>query len=509
MNDTKQTSKAPAFSVIMPTYNRAFCIKTAIDSLLNQTYQQFELIIVDDGSTDRTEQLIQKSYQKYLKSGKFKYIKLKHVGVSAARNVGIKEAKNEWITYLDTDNYLLSNALGVYSYNILKNPKQQNFYGKFIAKTTKEVFGKLFNFEDIKKQNTIDLGVYLHTKNLVEKCGAFDETLKRFVDWEMIARHCAYSHPILINEIVMEYNDSTKIKRITTTEKYSDTYVKAYEKINKLVKNTIKEKHEEQENVASCFFKIIIPNYNNMPYIQQCLDSILNQTFQDFKIIVVDDLSTDGSDKFCEMYARKYPDKINVLKMKAKGHEGGARNAGINYKYILSKYTYFVDGDDMLYSKQSLQILYDNLKNNDLDILLFNMIQLINGIYVQHGNKNEVFIENSKNNALTKWNSASAKIVKSTFITPFLENCDHGADAYQFITLLDKKPKIKQINNIIYTYRRNPHSLTMSTTSTRYADDTQLFYTKLSLLLLTLKTESVRSAVLYRIKLFNEGIITR
>lgn len=252
MNDTKQTSKAPAFSVIMPTYNRAFCIRDAIDSLLKQTYQQFELIIVDDGSTDRTEQLIQKFYQKYLKSGKFKYIKLNHVGVSAARNVGIKEAKNEWITYLDTDNYLLSNALGIYSYNISKNPGQQNFYGKFISKTTKEVYGKLFDFEDIKKQNTIDLGVYLHTKNLIEKCGAFDETLKRFVDWEMIARHCAYSHPILINEIVMEYNDSRKFQRITTSEPEAKSYSAAYDKIKNLTKSNEQQTKQKKIVVYTC-----------------------------------------------------------------------------------------------------------------------------------------------------------------------------------------------------------------------------------------------------------------
>ena len=58
------------------------------------------------------------------------------------------------------------------------------------------------------------------------------------------------------------------------------------------------------------FFKIVIPNYNNMAYIKKCLDSILDQTFQDFKIVIVDDLSTDLSDKFCEMYAEKYPNKI-------------------------------------------------------------------------------------------------------------------------------------------------------------------------------------------------------
>ena len=82
-----------------------------------------------------------------------------------------------------------------------------------------------------------------------------------------------------------------------------------------LIKDQVKEpelqkKVEVKPHLEKVFFKIIIPNYNNMAYIKKCLDSILEQTFQDFKIVVVDDLSTDGSDKFCEMYARKYPSKI-------------------------------------------------------------------------------------------------------------------------------------------------------------------------------------------------------
>ena len=62
------------------------------------------------------------------------------------------------------------------------------------------------------------------------------------------------------------------------------------------------------------FFKIIIPNYNNIQFIKECLDSILNQTFTDYKIVIVDDQSTDCSDKVCEVYAKNNPDKIVYLK---------------------------------------------------------------------------------------------------------------------------------------------------------------------------------------------------
>lgn len=118
------------------------------------------------------------------------------------------------------------------------------------------------------------------------------------------------------------------------------------------------------------FFKIVIPNYNNMAYIKECLDSILNQTFQDFKIILVDDQSTDMSYEFAKMYERKYPDKLVVLRAETKRYAGGCRNIGIDYP-LDCEYMYFVDSDDYLYSNDSLKIMYINLQDKP-DILLFN-----------------------------------------------------------------------------------------------------------------------------------------
>jgi glycosyltransferase involved in cell wall biosynthesis len=117
------------------------------------------------------------------------------------------------------------------------------------------------------------------------------------------------------------------------------------------------------------FFKIIIPNYNNMPYIKKCLDSILEQTFQDFKIIIVDDLSTDLSDKFCEMYARKYPDKIVFIKATKKIYAGGCRNIGLDYN-IKSEYTYLIDSDDWLYNNDVLYRLNKIIIENNFPKLI-------------------------------------------------------------------------------------------------------------------------------------------
>lgn len=91
------TSKTPVVSVVIPTYNRAFFVNKAIDSVLSQIFTDYEIIVVDDGSTDETK----KNLKKY--SDKIRYIYQDNSGVSAARNTGITIARGEWVAFLDSD----------------------------------------------------------------------------------------------------------------------------------------------------------------------------------------------------------------------------------------------------------------------------------------------------------------------------------------------------------------------------------------------------------------------
>jgi glycosyltransferase involved in cell wall biosynthesis len=85
-------------SVIIPTYNRCKFVQEAIDSVLAQTYTNFELIVVDDGSTDGTGEVIQSKYQ-----GKLIYIWQKNQGRSKARNLGISISTGKYLAFLDSD----------------------------------------------------------------------------------------------------------------------------------------------------------------------------------------------------------------------------------------------------------------------------------------------------------------------------------------------------------------------------------------------------------------------
>ncbi|CAN2048791.1 Glycosyl transferase [Candidatus Magnetomoraceae bacterium gMMP-13] len=103
-------------SVIIPTYNRVKFLKDAIDSVLAQDYNDFELIVVNDGSTDSTPELL-KSYGK-----RIKVIHQKNKGVSAARNSGIAESCGEFTAFLDSDDLWLSEKLSVQSIFFKKHP---------------------------------------------------------------------------------------------------------------------------------------------------------------------------------------------------------------------------------------------------------------------------------------------------------------------------------------------------------------------------------------------------
>jgi glycosyltransferase involved in cell wall biosynthesis len=106
----------PIFSVIIPTYNRASFITKAVDSVLRQTFSDYEIVVVDDGSTDTTRQALQQ-YGK-----KITVVHQANTGVSAARNRGVRNANGKWIAFLDSDDEWKENYLSRQLEHIRSNP---------------------------------------------------------------------------------------------------------------------------------------------------------------------------------------------------------------------------------------------------------------------------------------------------------------------------------------------------------------------------------------------------
>lgn len=111
---------------------------------------------------------------------------------------------------------------------------------------------------------------------------------------------------------------------------------------------------------------VVMPVYNTEQYLNESISAILNQTFEDFELILVNDGSTDNSLKIMEEFAQK-DSRIKIIDLKENGGAGNARNVGINH--IRGKYTIFTDSDDVMYP-QMLEKLYNYAQQNNLDVTI-------------------------------------------------------------------------------------------------------------------------------------------
>jgi glycosyltransferase involved in cell wall biosynthesis len=139
----------PFFSIIIPTYNRAHIIHRPIDSILAQTFTDWELIIVDDGSTDDTKTVVD-----FYQDERIRYVWQENQERSAARNHGIKLAKGEWICFQDSDDEYLPEHLQVLYQGIKENPRYKVIRtglfiyqgGKYIGKSGTRQINKYDQF---------------------------------------------------------------------------------------------------------------------------------------------------------------------------------------------------------------------------------------------------------------------------------------------------------------------------------------------------------------------------
>ena len=117
-------------SVIIPLYNKESAVERSVKSVLSQTYQNLELIVVDDGSTDNSLDVV-----KRIQDDRIIIIEQENGGPSKARNTGVRHAKGEWIVFLDADDELLPRALDYFSKLVKENPNIGFFCCPFFVKT--------------------------------------------------------------------------------------------------------------------------------------------------------------------------------------------------------------------------------------------------------------------------------------------------------------------------------------------------------------------------------------
>jgi len=220
-------------SVIIPTYNYGEFIQDAIDSVLNQTYGNFEILIIDDGSTDNTKEIIGK-----YDDGRIRYFYKENEGPSAARNYGIKESKGDYICFLDADDIFHPEKLSIQINQFNNNPEKNIglIYSDYICidkykRNIKYFKAKRFASQEqvinyLKKYNFINTSTVMIKREILDKVGYFDEGIRYLEDldlWLRIGRLYNFSY---VNKPLVKTRSHNKslrnnIKKIEKIKSYS------------------------------------------------------------------------------------------------------------------------------------------------------------------------------------------------------------------------------------------------------------------------------------------------
>ena len=221
-------------SVIIPVYNRENTILRAIKSVLNQTYENIEVIVIDDCSSDNTETLILKYYND---NSKVYYEKLKrNSGACVARNRGIEVSNGKYIAFLDSDDIFLENKIEIQVKAITETPCDlcATAYDRIGEKGTKRINIKKCNGENLYREllycNFITTGTLMGKRECFEKI-KFDERLPRYQDWDLVLRLCrAYKFVLMTDSTLIQEEQRNSITTSTGHKKTFDAMKIIYEK---------------------------------------------------------------------------------------------------------------------------------------------------------------------------------------------------------------------------------------------------------------------------------------
>jgi cellulose synthase/poly-beta-1,6-N-acetylglucosamine synthase-like glycosyltransferase len=182
-------SDAVRISVIVPTFNRAYCLAKAIDSILAQTNPLHEVIVIDDGSTDGTRELMA-GYRNQVR-----YFWQENRGISAARNAGIARATGTHIAFLDSDDWWHPDKLRCQTEALFREPAAALAYTDYyqhhpdgsVEQYSLPAPGKLW--PSLRYTNPLAVGSgLLFRKTVLIESGGFDETLRTAEDWDLMVR---------------------------------------------------------------------------------------------------------------------------------------------------------------------------------------------------------------------------------------------------------------------------------------------------------------------------------
>ena len=502
-------------SIIVPIYNVEKYLRECLDSISGQTYKKFECIMVNDGSTDSSQQIA----EEYLTDSRFKLINQSNKGLSEARNTGISHIREEstFVAFVDSDDYIYPDFLETliehieddvdiiegtieYFHDEIKVDNISHNFEKQILTTQNEKLRK-FALNELR----VSVFPKLFRKNLLtedffpkgwifEDLAVVPELISHSGKWIKLPK-VIYGYRNRPNSITTQEFSEEKLDVFKIFEKY-DLFFKDESDRTKLLVEKLKYLHlnyhdiefvpedtqykqfykQEKQKLLSkiadyeskTLISIIVPIYNVENYLRQCLDSIMNQTYQNFECLLINDGSPDNSADICREYVAK--DARFRYFEKENGGVASARNLGI--KRSEGAYITFIDSDDWVDSDY-LEVLHNSLLEEDADISVstYKRFEMSDGTWYFHsfqrGYEKRVFINQEIIEEFTKLNEydasyrfVSGKLVRKTVLHNILFNVmtTFGEDMEFWMKLYLISSKIVYSNRDTYIYRTDVHN---------------------------------------------------
>jgi glycosyltransferase involved in cell wall biosynthesis len=417
--------RSPKVSVIIPTYNRGKFLSLAIRSVLAQTFSDFEIIVIDDGSTDDTSAII-----KTIHDDRLIYIYQVNQGRSNARNHALRLARGGYITFLDSDDLYLPSKLElqvsyldshphvgmIYTSALCINEAGDPLPHKYEAKVSGHIYKDIAFFTPV----TITLPTVMARREVFDAVGGFDEEMHRFEDtdmWRRISKsycidaieeytcelrthednslvalnpeHIQTSLDHYAGKILREDRETSMAVRRKGLASIYMYYGKALRHVplwkwkgrallftsfcywpwNFIIAFKARFITPKLKQLTRWLFyrvfcpkvSIVIPVYNGADYLSEAIDSALAQSYKNIEILVINDGSNDDGDT--DRIALSYGKKIRYFK-KPNGGVASALNQAI--VEMTGKYFSWLSHDD-LYTKDKVEKEVDALSKIDSD----------------------------------------------------------------------------------------------------------------------------------------------
>ena len=376
----------PLVSIVIPVYNGANYVAEAIESALNQTYKNIEIIVVNDGSTDNTEKIV-KSY-----GDKVRYFYKENGGTSSALNLGVKNMKGDYFSWLSHDDMYYPNKIEKQIEELKRlDDKNTMIYSnsEYIDKNGKGLFRTEFEYRE--KPNLLNFPIFAVMFGMISGCSLlisksifvdnnfFDETLRYTQDYDLWYRLKNYNikfiTDVLVKTRIHESQDYQKINQRQNDE-IKSLWTKMLENITEKELNIIGlskyglyeclyryffgqqknnknhsgiisyikeylELHKEYSDISKIKVSIVVPFYNRINYLLETIDSVKKQTHKNWELILINDGSTENIYKVKELC----DDKIKLYDNSYGKGVSSARNLGMDIAD--GDYLAFLDSDDL------------------------------------------------------------------------------------------------------------------------------------------------------------------